>query len=501
MKSMKKHWIILLLFLLISISLLTLAAFKFSFWEDETYTAAQAHKDPELLLQDAPLDIHPVLPNFIFAAWGSVFGFTELGLRSLSILASLITLFLTYFFALELFDRQTALVSVAVLGLMPLFVMFGHNARYYPLSAAFSLAVVLSLGKFFSTRKTIHLVLYVTFCVILIYISFTAASVIAACNLWWLFQWIKTKERKFADAGIWILAQISILILYFPGFRQLMTLIGQYYGEPEVNNLILEPLKRLVYLLFTYAVGQTMSPMNPLAWLGCLLTTGIILSGLITKQRKSQAWILVLILVVVISINILISLLSPWLSQIWQNLPHWSFNALPFLAILLAAGLVSLKPSWRSAAGLVLFAVYISAGYNYFTGRQYLQPMYAVPWREIFGKIAGNAVPDTGIICRGSDVACKYYAGRFGFQRNILSSSQVSAGSNAQVWWIQTNLGQARSDTAADLATREKLAQFFPAREIYNYARQDDSIRWLKNTYLGQDDYEYRVEVHRFFTP
>lgn len=497
---MKNNWLLLILLLALSTSLLTLAANQFSFWEDETYIAAQAEKQPGNLLQNMPWDNHPVLPLITFSAWGSWFGYSEIGLRSLSILVSLVSLCLTYILALSLFNQRAALFSVAVLGFMPLFVMFGHNARYYPLAALFSLAVVLALRKYLTKHSVFYLALYILFGVILIYISFGAASVLVACNIWWLVNWLQDRERKGSRFFLWALAQLIIVGLYIPGFLHLFTVVDQYYGVPQTNSIILEPIKRLAYILFTFAVGQTISPLNPLAWAGCLLACAITIFALSRKAERAQSWILALIVSMIILINLLMSFFSPWLSQIWQNLPHWSFYALPFLAILLGVGLAGMKRGWVHGAAIALLLVYGAANYNYFSGRQFLQTMYAVPWREIFTKIQTANSQDSAVICRGSDVACKYYALHFGFEP-VSNPARIQPAQYRQVWWVQTNLGSARGDTASLLAEREKIALQYPQREDFFYARQDESIRWLKTTFLGQDDTEYRVEVHRFFIP
>ena len=41
----------------------------------------------------------------------------------------------------------------------------------------------------------------------------------------------------------------------------------------------------------------------------------------------------------------------------------------------------------------------------------------------------------------------------------------------------------------------------YSVHEIFPYARQDESLRWLKKTFLGQEDYEFRVVVYRFSNP
>jgi len=45
------------------------------------------------------------------------------------------------------------------------------------------------------------------------------------------------------------------------------------------------------------------------------------------------------------------------------------------------------------------------------------------------------------------------------------------------------------------------MARRYPLDATYNYAAQDASIRWLKAKFLNQDDFEYRVNLYRFFGP
>ena len=83
-----KSRIKLFIIILISVCLLLGAAIRMSFWEDETYTATQSQKPFSDLLQSTQFDVHPVLPIMVTSIWGSIFGYDEIGLRSLSILLS-----------------------------------------------------------------------------------------------------------------------------------------------------------------------------------------------------------------------------------------------------------------------------------------------------------------------------------------------------------------------------------------------------------------------------
>jgi uncharacterized membrane protein len=502
-KSMNRNSKIQLsVIVLISIILLTISAMKLSFWEDETYTATQSQKPVAELLASTHSDVHPVLPLLVASFWGGLFGYDEMGLRSLSILLSGLNLLLTFLLARDLFDASTAILAAAILSISPLFIMFGHQARYYAMMMFGTLVLVLLLRYYLRTQRTIYLVLYATSAGLITYISYTAFSVIIAANLWWLFSWIRTKPRKFSPLATWVIAQVGILLLFLPSVSHIGSLAEKYLGNSELEIGITELFKRGLYLFFTYSVGQTLSPLNPLSWIGCALVASLVVLAFIRRHDQRSLWFVVLFIGVIVIANLLISFLSGWLSQIWQNLPHWSFYALPFWAILLGSGLSKLESKWSIAAKITLLVVFGAAFLNYYSGRQFIQPIYATPWKEIFTNIDENSSSKMALVCRGSDVACRYYAQRFGFSTNLISDVRdIPYDQIDQVWLIQINLGQVRSASGLDDAILEDLSSHYINHEIFPYARQDDALRWLKKEYLGKEDYEYRVTVFHFFTP
>jgi hypothetical protein len=183
-------------------------------------------------------------------------------------------------------------------------------------------------------------------------------------------------------------------------------------------------------------------------------------------------------------------------------LPSRAFYALPYLAICLGAGLAALKPRILLVASVLLLLGYSAASWNYFTGRQYLRPIYAVPWRQIYQNIQQAASPQSYVICGRGDYACKYYAQRFGYPPYTSAQfTDLVQGGEAQVWWIQSYLGRDLPEEKSELDRFEQILQDYPAAEIYSYGPQDASIRWLKRRFLQQEDYAYRVQVFQFTLP
>jgi hypothetical protein len=495
--------------LLASLLLLSAAAYQKSFWEDETAIARQAQRGLAELVRDPPWNNHPLLPLFSFAVWGGLFGYDELGLRSLSVLLSICSLALTFVLARRLVDKRTALAAALILGLSPLFVMFGHNARYYSMAMALALIAALATQRHLEGGGLAWLGLYIASAAGLIYAAFGGISVLAACNLWWVLRWWKTSAQENGNAGgrrvklaFWLAAQLLVALLYLPGLYHLVSVVERYYGAAGVTNWLVEIAKRTLYLAYAFSVGQTLSPLNPLAWVGLILVGAIAIYAVVVRRKEANFWLPLVFLGVIVPVNVAFSFFSPWLSQIWQNLPHWSLFGLPFLAIWLGAGLAAMRPRMALAAALVLLLVYGVGIGNYFTGREHLQPIYAVPWREIFEKIQAEARPDASVVCGPGDTACKYYAERYGIPLGSPTSlNSLLADGPGEVWWLRSNMSLEMEGKEAEAAVLEQLEGAFQGQQVFDYARQDDSIRLLKSGLMGRGDYEYRLNLIRFYNP
>ena len=487
--------------ILVSAGFQSLAARQMSFWYDEAFSAAAAGQGLEALPQTVAEDIHPPLWVYLLSAWGNLFGYDEVGLRSLSIVFAVLALLLTFWLARDLLDQRAALASVAVLGLSPLFIMFAHNARYYALSACLALIATWAMTRHQASGKLRYLLLYGLACIAFLYLIYTAAIVILLCNVWWLGLWIRDRPRSPERLAAWLVAQAAIFLAYLPGLFLLLQTMGRISDTTLVPAWALELSKRLGYSAYVFGVGETLSPLNPAAWLGLGVVGGLFLWAVVIHRRRSGIWLAASFFAGILILNGALSLNSA-VSLTWQSLPVRAFYALPYLAICLGAGLAAMRPRIALAAAALLLLVYAVASWNYFTGRQFLRPMIAVPWQEVFDQIQESAQPDSQVICGRGDYACQYYAQRFGFLPYTASQfTELSRRGGGEIWWVQTNLG---AGTAGDKEEQGFLQAALAGRlevKVANYAPQDASIRWLKSRLLGQEDYAYRVQVYRFSLP
>jgi 4-amino-4-deoxy-L-arabinose transferase-like glycosyltransferase len=131
--------------MLVAVGFQVTAALQKSFWEDEAFTATVAQQDLSSVLVTITKDVHPPLYLVVISSWEKIFGSSELALRMFSILCVILTLLLIYKLTVEILDDRAGIVVMVLLSLSPLYIMFGHNARYYALAAALSMMVTLSL--------------------------------------------------------------------------------------------------------------------------------------------------------------------------------------------------------------------------------------------------------------------------------------------------------------------------------------------------------------------
>ena len=494
------HWGVFVVLLAAIVFLQLSAISDRSFWEDEAFTAGLISNDPELIIQRLGNDVHPPLYWLLVSSWSKVFGDREWGLKSFSLLCLIFVFVLVYWLAKRLFDDRVALLSAGLFALSPLALTYGHNARYYSLSALFGLLIVIAAQAYFQTNKWFYLGIYVFSSVALLYTLYLGAALLLAVNLWWLWQWI-SQERILARFLKWSGAQLIIIVLYLPWIATLLSTIERKVpAQAASTNWVREFAVRVGYLGYSFAVGEFYSPLNLLAWLGLGIVVVMLIAAF--KQRVQNLWFLLVLLVVSLIPSIISNIIAVYPLSVWQSLPNRTFFLYPFFVILLAYGINQLKGKWLWVVMAVLLVVYAGGIYNYFTNQQVIKPFLTVPWREIFTDIYAQAVDDAVVVCTNDDTACFYYQSRFGFDRfSPQNWEQLPDPKPDDVWWIQSNRGEFIGRSDANDQVFQTIQEQYQLSEVFNYVPQDPGIARLKARFLGTADYKYRVVVYHFVLP
>ena len=109
-----------------------------SYWLDESTTVHQLHMSLGALLH--AVRVNETTPPLYFVLawfWSKLFGTGEAGLRSLSALAGVTVIPITYLCGRELVSRRAGLVAAALAAVCPFMIWYSQEARSYMLLAAF----------------------------------------------------------------------------------------------------------------------------------------------------------------------------------------------------------------------------------------------------------------------------------------------------------------------------------------------------------------------------
>ncbi|OYX43728.1 hypothetical protein B7Y94_01205 [Candidatus Saccharibacteria bacterium 32-49-12] len=134
------EWVLvgLLLGVYVSLSLWNLT--KGAIWFDEAFSAYIIQFNAYDIARYTAADVHPPLYYWVLKVWSTIFGYTEVGLRSLSIVFGVVAAGFGYAWMRRQFGKQVAIISLAILVLSPLFIRYSQEARMYTMSAAIAMA-------------------------------------------------------------------------------------------------------------------------------------------------------------------------------------------------------------------------------------------------------------------------------------------------------------------------------------------------------------------------
>ncbi len=212
-KIIKENYILIsILFLAIILRLISLNQ---SFWLDET-TSGYVARDfnfGQIIKGFAPGDFHPPFYYLLLRGWGLLFGFSEVALRSLSVVLGVGSVWIIYKIAKEMGLKHPELASI-ILATSGLYIYFSQEARMYILA---SFLVLLSFLFFVKTLKKGRVGDFIGFSISLALSGMTHYLTLTMIPVYWLIGVIKKKNfnwwKKFITSHIIIL---GFYILWSP---------------------------------------------------------------------------------------------------------------------------------------------------------------------------------------------------------------------------------------------------------------------------------------------
>jgi len=162
--------------------------FTVNLWGDEAFSAVLSTNSIPELIKIIARDTSPPLYNITEHLWFSVFGNSEVAIRSLSFLYFLIAVFFTYKIGVLLWDRRAGLLAGVLTFLNPFFFVYAFEGRMYSILAATVTASV----YFFLKRNWFG---YVLATVAALYSHNFAVFAIFVQGLWFIKEFLLGRGR------------------------------------------------------------------------------------------------------------------------------------------------------------------------------------------------------------------------------------------------------------------------------------------------------------------
>jgi uncharacterized membrane protein len=503
-----------------------------SLWDDEATTVAIANKGSleDVYTAYRASERQPPLHYLVLHGWIRLAGASDWAVRVPSALYSVGSVLLLAWLGLRVAGPRVALLAAYLLAISPFLLLFGPMARYYSqalflvlLSTALLLEALVRPQRSGRTRAVWFLYFVASVAMLLTsYINavyFVAQVVLAA------FLLNRARQRSAAPfvrapsgnqepadvrllrrravltqaavAGafaIWVAVDFDRLVDFASSDRQFAIGGGK------------EAALAAIYPFYAWTLGETIFPWHPAAILALVVLIPVAALGLArlaTGPPSHRAPIIVL------ATGVLLMLAS--FQFFIRDLPFETFasrgiGGMPFLLLLVAAGLASLPRGYRVLALVALTAAVAVSDLHYFQGRQFHNAAYALPTKEAVATVRDLANA-SDLIVSDPDLPVRYYHRAGPNSPMFFSSTQGSAvrkalnnGSHDRVWIFTAGRDSTRGwrDKWGATQLEAWIKRHFRLQRTWRYLPQDALYARIKERIQGYPSYRYKLVLRLY---
>ena len=368
-----------------------------SMWVDEWFTNYNVGKSwAEFLPSVMATERRPPLHFAVLKLWALLAGGEEFVLRIYSVGLLVLSVALIYAVGKRLLRPEAAAVAALLLGASPFWLLYGRMIRAYSQTMMLALAATLLL-LLAVRRGRGWWAAYILAATALIYTDYSGLPILAAHGVYVLAIWLTAEHsatgRSWRLPGAWLAAMMAVGLLYAPWLPAILTATDR---SVRITDLAGGPLGftiKLLVPLYTWGVGETLYPWQPLGPLAALVMGLLALWGLWKTWRSTHpaGWLLAAWLVLPLLFTAtLLALVATDIT--FLNAASRTPGAAPAYLLAAAGGLAALRRRWlQAAAAACLVAGIAAATVNYFNGVQYLNPIYALPTRDLAAELVTQA--------------------------------------------------------------------------------------------------------------
>jgi hypothetical protein len=387
-------------------------------WTDEMYTARIVYSQTpeEALAQIQLTENRPPLHYLALWGWARLIGPSEWGMRFFSVAATLLGTALTFRLAHDLTSPRAALWATLLSATAPTLLWHGRIMRGYAIAVPLALLATLSFWRAWSSPSLRPKVVYLLSCALLLFSDYPAVAVVSAHVLYLGSAWLLHFRRRSTSAHdcpacnwqmrAWLPVGVGLLVLAAGLALTLKWQSGGAATDRTASNLLPVPsdltalprrtplmIAASLFTFYSFSVGEAIFPWHPLAVPGTLAALALGWMGIrrMWRARRDAAFISILLVTVsLVFISVILYGMVLGLSMLVVAAARCLYLG-PLLFIPMGAGVEARRnPRIPFLLLVVLLSARSTCLLNQTNGRDFLNPVYGVPVRELAAQVARN---------------------------------------------------------------------------------------------------------------
>lgn len=334
-----------------------------SVWFDEAYSITLAKQSVAGLIHATSLDTHPPFYYLLLKAWAGLFGWSELALRSLSVLMMGAAMVIAVLTMRRHMGSRAAGGALLLVALSPFMLRYGFEIRMYSMALLIGVAATAVLLRAVTATGQSRWWWYAAYAALVaigVYTLYYVALVWVAHAVWLIVRaWRQQRSLRAIVRQPRVLAYVASVVLFLPWLGILVHQLGNGALTSVARQLTTENMVGLVSFWFLYTPPYELNGLTSLVVVAIIVAIVMLVGrGLKAATGPQRRFMLLLALYVAVptALIALVSLVKP------MYLERYLAHAMIGLLLLIAACVAVLtKKGWRPAYWLLAGFMIISA--------------------------------------------------------------------------------------------------------------------------------------------
>lgn len=317
-----------------------------SIWLDESYSAYLTRFSFSDIWNFTASDVHPPLFYFVLKIWSMIFGYTDFGMRFMSVFFGAIAIVFAWHWLKRKFGVKPAILATLLMTISPMFLRYGQEMRMYTMAAAIIFGATYTLELAIDTKKRKFWIIYGVLISLGMWTHYFTALIWLAQLAYLIFVY----RKKIFQKNI-ITSYVLAVILYLPWLPSLIKQTGVVQSGFWIGDTSISTISDFFTNTFFYLdAGKVIGWILPLAL--------VLFCSLIYLLRKPGKNITLLRFMALLPIVLLILFSLPPLTPIFVD-RYIIYSGL-CLAIAAGVGIVIIKFK-NKATPIILGCVFVGA--------------------------------------------------------------------------------------------------------------------------------------------